>query len=220
MIRGDHLEFHEKLQELRKSRNHTQEELAEELYVSRTAISKWESGRGYPSIDSLKTISGFFSILIDELLSADALVSIAEKENRSNIQRICDVLFGTVDLIGILLALLPLYSRQMDNSVIAVNLWEFKPANGWICIICWLLIVAFVLLGIAKMVLNHMCIDNGKNAITISSLLISMTAVLYFSMIRETYCVVIVFLQLMIKGGLLFYAIGLDKLPFGYYNMK
>lgn len=214
------MEFHEKLQELRKSRNLTQEELAEELYVSRTAISKWESGRGYPSIDSLKTISGFFSILIDELLSADALVSIAEKENRSNIQRICDVLFGTVDLIGILLALLPLYSRQMDNSVIAVNLWEFKPANGWICIICWLLIVAFVLLGIAKMVLNHMCIDNGKNAITISSLLISMTAALYFSMIRETYCVVIVFLQLMIKGGLLFYAIGLDKLPFGYYNMK
>lgn len=48
----------------------------------------------------------------------------------------------------------------------------------------------------------------GKNAITISSILISMTAVLYFSMIRETYCVVIVFLQLMIKVGLLFYAIG------------
>lgn len=202
------MEFHEKLQELRKSRNLTQEELAEELYVSRTAISKWESGRGYPSIDSLKAISGFFSVSIDELLSADALVSIAEKENRSNIQRICDVLFGTVDLTGILLALLPLYSRQMDNSVIAVNLWNFKPENNWICIICWLLIVAFALLGIVKIVLNHMYIDNGKNAITISSVLISMTAVLYFSMIRETYCVVIVFLQLMIKGGLLFYAIG------------
>ena len=121
------MEFHEKLQELRKSRNLTQEELAEELYVSRTAISKWESGRGYPSIDSLKTISGFFSILIDELLSADALVSIAEKENRSNIQRICDVLFGTVDLIGILLALLPLYSRQMDNCGIR-STWNRK--NG------------------------------------------------------------------------------------------
>lgn len=202
------MEFHEKLQELRKSRNLTQEELAEELYVSRTAISKWESGRGYPSIDSLKAISGFFSISIDELLSADALVSIAEKENRSNIQRICDMLFGTVDLIGILLALLPLYSRQMDNSVIAVNLWKFKPANGWICIICWFLIVAFVLLGIVKIVLNYMHIDKGKDIITISSVLISMTAVLYFSMVRETYCVVIVFLQLMIKGGLLFYSIG------------
>ena len=202
------MEFHEKLQELRNSRNLTQEDLAEELYVSRTAISKWESGRGYPSIDSLKAISGFFSISIDELLSADALVSIAEKENRSNIQRICDVLFGTVDLIGILLALLPLYSRQMDNSVIAVNLWNFKPENNWISIICWVLIVAFVLLGIVKIVLNYMHIDKGKDIITISSVLISMIAVLYFSMIRETYCVVIVFLQLMIKGGLLFYAIG------------
>jgi len=203
-----YLEFHEKLQELRKSRNLTQEELAEALYVSRTAISKWESGRGYPSIDSLKAISGFFSISIDELLSAGALVSIAENENRSNIQRICDVLFGTVDLTGILLALLPLYSRQMDNSVTAVNLWNFKPENNWISIICWLLIVAFVLPGIVKIVLNYMHIDKGKDIITISSVLISMIAVLYFSMIRETYCVVIVFLQLMIKGGLLFYAIG------------
>lgn len=40
------MEFCEKLQELRKKRGLTQEELAEQLYVSRTAISKWESGRG------------------------------------------------------------------------------------------------------------------------------------------------------------------------------
>lgn len=38
------MEFGEKLQELRKSRGLTQEELSETLYVSRTAISKWESG--------------------------------------------------------------------------------------------------------------------------------------------------------------------------------
>ena len=50
------MEFNEKLQELRKSRSLTQEELAEALYVSRTAVSKWESGRGYPGIDSLKVV--------------------------------------------------------------------------------------------------------------------------------------------------------------------
>ena len=56
------MEFNEKLQELRKKNNLTQEELAEKLYVSRTAISKWESGRGYPGIESLKAISKFFSV--------------------------------------------------------------------------------------------------------------------------------------------------------------
>lgn len=38
------MEFNEKLQQLRTGKNLTQEQLAEQLYVSRTAISKWESG--------------------------------------------------------------------------------------------------------------------------------------------------------------------------------
>ena len=71
------MEFNEKLQELRKSRGLTQEELAEALFVSRTAISKWESGRGYPSIDSLKEISKYFSVTIDELMTGEKLISIA-----------------------------------------------------------------------------------------------------------------------------------------------
>ena len=72
-VGGFEVEFNEKLHELRKSKGLTQEELAEALFVSRTAISKWESGRGYPSIDSLKEISSFFSVTIDELLSGEKL---------------------------------------------------------------------------------------------------------------------------------------------------
>lgn len=54
------MEFNEKLQQLRIGKNLTQQQLAEQLYVSRTAISKWESGKGYPNIESLKCISRFF----------------------------------------------------------------------------------------------------------------------------------------------------------------
>ena len=93
------MEFGEKLLELRNGKGMTQEELAEDLFVSRTAISKWESGRGYPSIDSLKEISKYFSISIDELLSSEKLVTIAEKENRANIHRVLDYLLGLVDLM-------------------------------------------------------------------------------------------------------------------------
>ena len=76
------MEFNEKLQELRKSRGLTQEELAKELFVSRTAVSKWESGRGYPNIESLKEISRYFSVSIDELICPDEIIVAAENERR------------------------------------------------------------------------------------------------------------------------------------------
>ena len=88
------MEFYEKLYILRKTKGLTQEELADELFVSRSAISKWESGRGYPSIDSLKDIACYFSVSIDDLLSSEKLIYIAENENKRNIKMLCDILFA------------------------------------------------------------------------------------------------------------------------------
>lgn len=51
--------FGQKLKTLRTGRNMTQDDLARELFVTRTAVSKWENDRGYPGIDSLKEISRF-----------------------------------------------------------------------------------------------------------------------------------------------------------------
>lgn len=61
--------FGEKLKKLRTDNGLTQDELAEKTYVTRTAISKWENNKGYPSIDSLKQLSNLFHISIDELIS-------------------------------------------------------------------------------------------------------------------------------------------------------
>ena len=92
------MEFNEKLQELRKQKNITQEDLAQALYVSRTAISKWESGRGYPNIDSLKSIAKFFSISVDELLSGDELLTLAEADTKQKETRLRDLVFGLLDV--------------------------------------------------------------------------------------------------------------------------
>ena len=131
------MEFNEKLQELRKSRGLTQEELAKDLFVSRTAISKWESGRGYPSIDSLKEISNYFSVTIDELLSGDRLISIAERENKSNIRYMCDILLGIVDMFYILFIILPLYPNEVNGFIYSVNLFAYTSKS--LSVICRLI---------------------------------------------------------------------------------
>lgn len=63
--------FGEKLKKLRTDNHLTQDELAEKILVTRTAISKWETNKGYPSIDSLKELSKLFGISIDELIADD-----------------------------------------------------------------------------------------------------------------------------------------------------
>lgn len=63
------MKFEEKIKKLRTENNMTQDELAEKLFVTRTAVSKWETGQGFPSIESLKLISKMFDISIDSLIS-------------------------------------------------------------------------------------------------------------------------------------------------------
>ena len=99
------MEFNKKLQDLRKQKELTQEELAEKLYVSRTAISKWESGRGYPNIESLKSIAKFFSVTVDELLSTDEVLTIAEEDNKLKEKHFRNLTYGLLDLCINLLVL-------------------------------------------------------------------------------------------------------------------
>ena len=68
--------FAEKLKELRKQKGISQEQLAEKIYVSRQAITKWESGNGIPDIENLIAISSLFNESLDSLLSEEkSLVS-------------------------------------------------------------------------------------------------------------------------------------------------
>ncbi|MBE6960269.1 MAG: helix-turn-helix transcriptional regulator [Ruminococcaceae bacterium] len=61
----------EKIYKLRKNSGLSQEQLAEELNVSRQAVSKWESGTAVPESEKLVTISNFFEVSVDYLLKDD-----------------------------------------------------------------------------------------------------------------------------------------------------
>lgn len=78
----------EKLLNLRKAHNLTQEQLAEQLNVSRQSISKWESGQCIPDADKLKLLSDIFNVSIDFLLKPSELDALTLKaESLENQQR-------------------------------------------------------------------------------------------------------------------------------------
>ena len=197
------MEFNEKLQELRKNKGLTQEELAEVLFVSRTAVSKWESGRGYPSIDSLKEIANYFSVTIDELLSGEKIISIAEKENKSNIQRICDLLFGIVDVFSFMLIILPLYPNPINGYIYSVNLFSYTETSAFNLFVYWIMFTALIISGAIKVILTQTRVEKGQKLLTVISMGLSILTVLFLAMTRDVYAITVAFLLLIIKGILL-----------------
>ena len=205
------MEFNEKLQELRKSRGLTQEELAEALFVSRTAVSKWESGRGYPSIDSLKEISKYFSVTIDELLTGEKLISIAERENKSNIQRICDLLTGLVDLFSFILIVLPLYQNPINGYIYSVNLFDYTETTAFNRLLYWIMFLALVLVGTVKIFITQFELNKGQKIVTDISIVLSIMTILFLAMTREAYAITVAFFLFVVKGILLFKHIKSEK---------
>jgi len=198
------MEFGEKLQELRKGKGLTQEELAEALFVSRTAVSKWETGRGYPNLDSLKEIANFFSVTLDELLSGEKLISIAERENASNIRTMCELLFGMADVGAFLLIVLPLYPKTVEGYVYSVNLFAYTEVSGVNRFAYWVLFLALILLGVWKLFLAHTKVENMQKTVTGCSIGFGIMAVFFLALAGEAYGVTVAFLLLLFKGQLLF----------------
>jgi len=194
------MEFNEKLQHLRKNRGLTQEELAEALFVSRTAISKWESGRGYPSIDSLKAISNYFSVSIDDLLSGEKLISIAGQENHANMRNMCDLMMGITDIFVFLLIILPLYPKAEDGFVYAVDLFSYTEISVLNRTVYWLMFVTLIVMGLVKILFCHWEKEKGQRLLTAISMAAGILAVLLLGLAGETYAVTVAFLLLLVKG--------------------
>lgn len=195
------MEFHEKLQELRKRRNLTQEELAEALFVSRTAISKWESGRGYPSIDSLKEISRFFSVTIDELICPEEILSAAETEKKAYVSRNLALLCGALDLFPALLLFVPLFGNGAEGGT--ASLFRLTGVSTWIKAVFAAVIGLTVLNGLCGAVISHLDKPVWNRHRLVTGLALSVVACAVFLMTRQPYAGIFCFALLVIKGFLL-----------------
>ena len=188
----------------RKEKGLTQAQLAEKLNITDRAVSKWETGRGYPSIDSLKQIANYFSISIDELLSGERLITIAENENRTNLKNMGNMLFGVVDIFSFIMIILPLYPNKIDDYIYSVNLFNYTQTAVFNLVIMWSFYLALILIGISKILLTQLNIEKGQKVITNISLVLGILAVLYLALTRDAYAITVVFVLLIIKVMLLF----------------
>ena len=183
------MEFNEKLQELRKARSLTQEELAEALYVSRTAISKWESGRGYPSIDSLKEISRFFSVTIDDLICPDEMITVAENDKREFVSKYVSLF-------------IPAFGNGTDSSG-AVSLFGLTGINPWVKTLFIVIISIAILNGISGVIIVAFSKPVWNRHRLVTGVVLSILAVLVFIATRQPYAGIVCFAFLVIKGFLI-----------------
>ena len=197
------MEFYEKLQELRKQKGLTQEELAESLYVSRTAISKWESGRGYPNIDSLKAISKFFSVTIDELLSGEEVLTIAEEDQKQKESILRDMVFGLLDLGVAMFFFVPFFGQKTDGYVQAVSLLFLTEIAPYLKAAYSVMVIGMVAFGISTLVLQNCRGAFWVRNKSILSLLIHTATALLFIISAQPYAAAFVFVFLMIKVAML-----------------
>ena len=197
------MEFHEKLAELRKRKGLTQEELAEALYVSRTAVSKWESGRGYPSIDSLKEISRFFSVTIDELICSREMITAAEDDKKALISKSVSVICSAMDILTAVLLFLPVFGNGADSPT-SVSLFHLTGIQPWLKTVFILIIALMTLSGICGMILSRFDRPIWSKYMLIAGMVMSVAGVGIFIGARQPYAGIICFSILVIKTWLIF----------------
>ena len=196
------MEFHEKLQELRKSRSLTQEELAEALFVSRTAVSKWESGRGYPGIDSLKEIARFFSVTVDELICPEEIISAAENEKKDFISRYLTLICGVLDILPAILLFIPAFGNGAGSRE-TVALSGLDGISSWIRILFIIVISLTVLNGICAAVISNFDRPVWNRHRLVTGIALTILGSALFLITRQPYAGLIFFAVLVIKGFLI-----------------
>ena len=193
------LEFNEKLQELRKQKGLTQEDLACKLYVTRTAVSKWESGRGYPNIDSLKAIASFFSVTVDELLSSGEAIKLAEENGKETEFKRRSLTYALVDLSNLLLLFLPLFASRTNGVIKATSLIFLDGAQPYVLIPYFASVILISLSGIAALILRGLNIEGWQKIYDVTSLSVSGFAVVFLTATLQPYAAIFTLTMLAIK---------------------
>ena len=189
----------EKLKKLRTEAHLTQDELAEKLFVTRTAISKWESDRGYPNIDSLKAIAKFFSVTVDELLSSDEMLKIAEEDHEQTKKRFCNLVYALLDISVAMFLFLPFFAESTDGVIQSVSLITLNCVKPYLKTAYFTVVIVVSLTGVLTLALQNCQATFWLKSKTTVSLVLGIISVLLFVISSQPYAAVFAFVLLAIK---------------------
>ena len=190
------MELSKKIKKIRNDNKLTQEQFAEKMLVSRTAVSKWENGTCYPSIDSLKYMSQTFNISLDKLLSSEEILEIAKTENQSNISKYNSLLFCLLDIVRIIFIFLPLYSYKTNDFVYSVSLFNSNDLGTTLKIVFMLIFIIFLVLGIVELIFNF---KGNNRLINKMSMFLDIISIFVLLFTKQPYVIALMFLIFIIK---------------------
>ena len=141
------------------------------------------------------------------MLSADKLILLAEKENKENISKLCDFMLGIVDLFSFVLIVLPLYPNEIQGFVYSVSLLDYTQISSINLKAYWVLYIALFVSGVIKLLSTRAKAEKFKKSITVTSVILNLFMVIFLALTREAYAVVVVFLLLVAKIGIIYKSI-------------
>ena len=191
----------DKIKKYRLDNNLTQQELADRLFVSRNAVSKWETNNGYPSIEILKELSKLLNVSIDDLLEQDDVKSITINNNYK-LNKYKNYLFNILVFLSysLIAILIPhLMFKSDPTSVMAYCL-----INGPI---------SFVILGILTPLYNKQVLNTFiASALAITPILIYFEVatkvviyhweIVYYLLFIVSYCIMLCILKINLKNNI------------------
>ena len=143
------MEFGEKLQMLRKARGWSQEELAQQINVSRQALSKWESGASIADTENVIALSRLFGVSTDYLLlceseaaSAPAAGSAPTKESKWPVPRIAWLVILLVAVVGLIAMHILASVRYASGLLPSVMFLANRFQLWWLLILLWVMLAA------------------------------------------------------------------------------
>ena len=195
------MDFGEKLKALRTERGLTQEQLAARLYVSRTAVSKWETGGGSPNLDSLQAVARLFDVSVDDLLSADDLIVLARDERRSTARSSGMLSFGLLDVLAVVFAFIPLYGVDDGSFVRMANLADYGASVdfGASFAVMAAAVVSLMFVGAVEIVLAAAGSRRAARIVALVGFAVQALAVVLFASTMQPYATTLMFALLLAK---------------------